>query len=76
MKDIEITKEDWEVIEKRAEELPENFHIGMLGVILSKAQLVDNIKHRTSEGEAYVKMQLRFIKWSTKRLLEEAEEEK
>lgn len=76
MKEIEITKEDWEVIEKRAEDLPENFHIGILGVILSKAELVNNIKERTPEGEAYVRMQLRFIKWSTKRLLEEGEKEK
>ena len=73
MKEIEITEEDWEVIEKRAEELPENFHIGILGVILSKAQLIDTIRERTPEGEAYVKMQLRFIKWATKRLLDEDE---
>lgn len=75
MKEIEITEDDWEIIEKRAEELPEDFHIGILGVILSKTALVDNIKEKTPEGEAYVRMQLRFIKWSTKRLLEEGEEE-
>ena len=71
MKDIEITEDDWKVIEKRAEDLPEEFNIGILGVILSKSELVDNIKQKTPEGEAYVRMQLKFIKWSTKRLLEE-----
>lgn len=74
MKDIEITEDDWEVIEKRAEDLPDEFHIGILGVILSKSELVDNIKQKTPEGEAYVRMQLKFIKWSTKRLLEEKEQ--
>ena len=71
MKEIEITPEDWEVIEKRAEELPDNFHIGILGIVLSKSELLTNIQDRTPAGEAYVKMQLKFIKWSTKRLLEE-----
>ncbi len=71
MKDIEITKGDWEVIEKRAEELPDNFHIGLLGEVLSKSELVENIRKRTPEGEAYVRMQLRFIRWSAKRLLAE-----
>lgn len=71
MKEIEITEGEWEVIEKRAEELPDNFHIGILGKVLSKPELIENIKDRTPEGEAYVKMQLKFIRWSSKRLLAE-----
>lgn len=69
MKEIQITKEDWEVIEKRAEELPENFHIGILSKVLSKDELLQNIHDKTDIGEAYVKMQLRFIKWAAKRAL-------
>lgn len=71
MKEIEITDEDWEVIEKRAEELPNNFHIGLLGEVLSKDDLLRNIHDRTEFGEAYVRMQLRFIRWAAKRALSE-----
>ena len=67
MKEIEITDEDWKVIEKRAEELPDNFHIGILGEVLSKEDLLQNIYDRTEFGEAYVKMQLKFIKWAAQR---------
>lgn len=71
MKEIQITEEDWKVIEDRAEELPDNFHIGMLGAVLSKEELLRNIRDRTELGEAYVRIQLRFIKWTTKRALAE-----
>lgn len=67
MKEIEIADEDWEVIERRAEELPANFHIGILGVVLSKEELLQNINDRTELGEAYVRMQLKFIKWAARR---------
>ncbi len=69
MKDIEITEEDWNVVEKRAEQLPENFHIGMLGEVLSRNDLLDNIQNKTPVGEAYVRMQLKFIKWAAKRAM-------
>lgn len=71
MKEIEISDEEWEVIEKRAEELPDNFHIGLLGEVLSKDELLRNIHDRTPSGEAYVRMQLRFIRWAVKRALSE-----
>jgi len=67
MKEIEISDEDWKVIEKRAEELPDNFHIGILGEVLSKEGLLQNIHDRTEFGEAYIRMQLKFIKWAVKR---------
>lgn len=67
MKEIEISDEDWKVIEKRAEELPDNFHIGILGEVLSKEDLLQNIHDRTALGEAYIRMQLKFIKWAVKR---------
>lgn len=67
MKEIQITDDDWEVIEKRAEELPNSFHIGILGEVLSKEELLQNLHNRTNLGEAYVRMQLRFIKWAAKR---------
>lgn len=69
MKEIQITDEDWKVIEKRAEELPDNFHIGILGEVLSKDELLKNIYDRTEIGEAYVKMQYRFIRWAAKRAM-------
>ncbi len=69
MKEIEITDEDWKVIEKRAEELPDNFHIGILGEVLSKEDLLQNIHERTEFGEAYVRMQLKFIRWAAKRAI-------
>lgn len=70
MREIQITDADWEVIEKRAEELPDNFHIGILGEVLSKEDLLRNIHDKTKIGEAYVRMQFNFIKWAAKRVIE------
>lgn len=69
MKEIEITDEDWKVIEKRAEELPDNFHIGIVGEVLSKEELLQHIHKKDEIGEAYVKMQFRFIRWAAKRAM-------
>ena len=69
MREIEITEDEWKVIETRAEELPNNFHIGILGEVLSKDDLLKNIRDKTPIGEAYVKMQLRFIRWAAERAL-------
>lgn len=69
MKEIEINEEDWKVIEQRAEDLPENFHIGILGEVLSREELLQNIRDKTPSGEAYVRIQLKFMKWAAKRAL-------
>lgn len=66
---VEITEDEWKVVEERAKELPEKFHIGILGEVLTKSDLLEAIKRRDEIGRAYARMQLKFLSWSIKQAM-------
>jgi len=63
MKRIELSEDEWKVIEERAKELPKGFYIGILGKSLSKEELISSIKERNDIGKAYAKMQYQVMRW-------------
>jgi len=66
MTEINITEEDWKIIEDRLDTMPEELQLGILEQSFTKRELIEQVKRRTEIGEAYAKMQLEFIKWLAK----------
>ena len=66
MNTINITNEDWIVVEKRLESMPEEMCIGILSHSFTKKGLMVEVKDRTEIGISYATMQLKFIKWLLK----------
>ncbi len=60
---MNITENNWKVVEKRLEGMPEEMCIGILSHSYTKPELVVQVKGRTDVGVAYATMQLKFIKW-------------
>ena len=56
-----IPDDDWKVVEARLETMPEEMRIGILSRVLTKQELVKEVKERTEIGHSYAHMQLRFI---------------
>jgi len=63
MNEKEISAEDWLIVEKRLESMPENMSIGFLSHSFTRDQLMVQIKDKTEIGTAYALMQLEFIAW-------------
>jgi len=63
MIDHTITDEDWEVVEQRLEDMPEELQLGILEHSYTKSELLEEVKKRSQVGIAYAEMQLGFIKW-------------
>ena len=63
MSDQTISDDDWKVIEKRLEDMPDELHLGILEHALTKTELMEEVKKRSPIGIAYAQMQLDFIKW-------------
>jgi len=68
MKMSELTKADWEVAKKRAESLSEDYGIGMVGRLLTKKDLLDEIDQQTDVGRVYAESQKEFLRWLVKRV--------
>lgn len=66
MSEIEITDDDWKLIEGRLESMPEELRLGILEQSFTKEQLLQEVRKRSEVGKAYAKMQLEFIKWLAK----------
>lgn len=66
MTEIIITEEDWKVIEDRLKSMPKELQLGILEQSFTKEQLLEEVRKKSEVGEAYVKMQLDFIKWLAK----------
>lgn len=66
MNEREISSEDWIVVEKRLDSMPDNMCIGFLSHSLTKSQLVYEVKIKSEIGIAYAIMQLDFIVWLLK----------
>ena len=61
-----ISENDWKVVEKRLESMPDDFSIGFSCKSFTKEELMIEVKGRTESGKIYVDMQLGFIKWLLK----------
>lgn len=61
---MEITKEEWELIEKRFEALNENFKLVSLGEIpiLSKEEILEHIKAKDRIGQQILEHQLYYLR--------------
>ena len=61
---MEITKEEWILIEKRFEALNENFKLVSLGEIpiLSKKEILEHIKARDKIAEKILEHQLYYLR--------------
>ena len=60
---INISKDDWEVVEARLDGMPEEMTLGILSTVFTKGELLQEVRNKTDIGIAYSSMQLRFIKW-------------
>lgn len=58
-----ISEEDWNIVEARLESMPEEMTLGILSTVLTKRDLVQEVRNKTEIGISYASMQLRFIKW-------------
>ena len=63
MSDYAISDDDWKVVEKRLEGMPDELHLGILEHSFTKTELIEEVKRRSPVGIAYAQMQLGFIKW-------------
>ena len=63
---MNITDEDWKVVEARLETMPEEMTIGMLSHTFTKRELLVEVRGKTEFGIAYAEMQLGFVKWLLK----------
>lgn len=58
-----ISDEDWRLVEARLETMPEEMTIGILSSVLTKKDILIEVRMRSEIGYSYAKMQLGFIKW-------------
>lgn len=67
---MEITKEEWELMEKRFEALNEHFKLVSLGEIpiLTKKEILEHIKAKDKIGEQILEHQLYYLKKLKERL--------
>lgn len=59
---MNISKEDWEVVEARLESMPEEMTLGILSTVLTKQELQQQVRGKTEIGVVYASMQLRFVR--------------
>ena len=60
---MNISKDDWDVVEARLDTMPEEMTLGILSTVFTKQELQQQVRNKTDVGVAYSSMQLRFIKW-------------
>lgn len=62
----ELTNEDWIIVEKRLESMPDSMTIGFLSHFLTKTELMNEVKTKSKIGISYAVMQIGFITWLLK----------
>jgi len=63
MKPADITEDEWKVIEARIMAMPETIHIGILGRLLTKEDIIEEVKKRSKRGVTIALTQLEYLKW-------------
>jgi len=58
-----ITEEEWELVEKRIEAMPEHMRIAILGRVYTKEELLNEVRARSEVGEIVARMQLRYLRY-------------
>jgi len=59
----ELTEDEWFLIEKRLESMPDSITFGTTCRSLSKKELLNELKIRSDLGESYANTQLSFLGW-------------
>jgi len=57
-----VTEEEWELVEKRIEAMPEHIKIAYLGKVYSKEEILQEVRARTEVGKLIAEAQLKYLR--------------
>lgn len=63
-----VTEQEWDLVERRLEQMPETMRMAVVGYgALTKDEVLSEVRSRSAAGELIMKQQMNYLKWLKKK---------